>query len=295
MVTLAHLSDVHLAPLPHVPWTALMNKRITGYLNWVINRRGHMHSDTVSALVEDLRPRNPDLVAVSGDLVNLALRAEIERSAEWLKTIGPAEQVAVIPGNHDAYVPGAVKKCRKAWGEYGTGVTLDDASYPFVRRAGPLALIGCSSAIATPPFFAKGRFGRSQAQRLERMLTALGEEGTFRTVMIHHPPQPEATSPRLGLDGAERFRDVIARAGAELILHGHLHQSIVTAIPGPSSEVPVIGVAAASTAPETGHPPARYNFFEIEKLETGFSCVMHEYGFEAMGESVVHRLELRLH
>ena len=39
MISLAHLSDVHLAPLPPVkPWD-LLNKRITGYLNWKMHRQ----------------------------------------------------------------------------------------------------------------------------------------------------------------------------------------------------------------------------------------------------------------
>ncbi len=41
-VTLAHLSDVHLSPLPGLPprhWTV---KRVLGYLNWH-TRRKHVH------------------------------------------------------------------------------------------------------------------------------------------------------------------------------------------------------------------------------------------------------------
>ncbi len=38
MTTLAHMSDIHLAPLPPVKWTELLNKRITGYLNWRLRR-----------------------------------------------------------------------------------------------------------------------------------------------------------------------------------------------------------------------------------------------------------------
>ena len=38
MITLAHISDIHLAPLPPVRWRELLNKRITGYLNWRLTR-----------------------------------------------------------------------------------------------------------------------------------------------------------------------------------------------------------------------------------------------------------------
>ena len=36
---LAHLSDPHLAPLPKPHWSQLLNKRVTGYINWQRKRR----------------------------------------------------------------------------------------------------------------------------------------------------------------------------------------------------------------------------------------------------------------
>ena len=39
MFTLAHLSDPHLAPLPKPRLSELLNKRITGYINWRRRRR----------------------------------------------------------------------------------------------------------------------------------------------------------------------------------------------------------------------------------------------------------------
>ena len=38
MVSLAHLSDVHLSPLPPMRWRDYFNKRVTGYLNWRLKR-----------------------------------------------------------------------------------------------------------------------------------------------------------------------------------------------------------------------------------------------------------------
>ena len=50
---------------------------------------------------------------MTGDLVNLALDGEIEMARLWLETLGAPQDVSVVPGNHDAYVPGAFDKvCR---------------------------------------------------------------------------------------------------------------------------------------------------------------------------------------
>ena len=33
MFYLAHISDIHLTPMPKIAWRELLNKRITGYIN----------------------------------------------------------------------------------------------------------------------------------------------------------------------------------------------------------------------------------------------------------------------
>ena len=121
------------------------------------------------------------------------------------------------------------------------------------------------------PFFAAGRFERDQAGRLARCLSILGDASYFRVVLIHHPPNVESASPRLGLWGARLFRDVIRQAGAELILHGHTHRSSIHTLDGPTQDVPVVGVAAAGAAPEGRDDPARYNLFRIERTGSAIS------------------------
>ena len=296
MITLAHISDIHLSPMPEVGWRDLLGKRLTGYLNWKLRRHDELNSETLTSLVAHLRAQNPDFIAVTGDLVNLALPFEIDRAGQWLKALGGSDRVAACPGNHDAYVPGALESAQRSWGEYLQGETLDDAAFPFVRRVGELAIISCSSAVPTRPFLAVGRFDEKQAERLGRILRLMGEAGYFRTVLIHHPPNPELQHPSFGLKGHKLFRQVIAEHGAELILHGHTHRSSIHSIPGKDKEVPVVGVAAASAAQGgTLDDPARYNLFRIERSGDGnWSCTMREYGFQRLGSDIVMRLQMRI-
>ncbi len=297
MVNLAHLSDVHLNPMPRVHPRDLLSKRITGYINWKLNRRRHMHRDALSPLVEHMKAHKPDITAISGDLVNLSLDAEFEQAAEWLRSVGPAEKVCAIPGNHDVYVQGGCEKFCKALGDYATGETMDNAPFPYVRRIGDVAVIGCSSAIATPPFFASGAFEEAQAKRLSQCLEWLGKAEFFRVVMIHHPPNAEWADDRLrGMRGASRFRRAIAAAGAELILHGHMHRSLINELDGPGgAQIPVVGVAAGSADAGSGEDPARYNLFSIERTGTRWSCMLHEYGYQRIGDDIVLRLKMRIH
>lgn len=296
MITLAHISDLHLSPMPPVGWQDLLGKRLTGYLNWKLRRHDELNSETLTSLVEHLKAQDADFTAVTGDLVNLALPFEMERAGEWLRELGSAEKLCVCPGNHDAYVPGALESAQHMWGDYLRGETLDDAAFPFVRRIGDLAIISCSSAVPTRPFMAIGRFDEAQAERLERILQVLGEADMFRVIMIHHPPNAELQHPSFGLKGHKLFRDVIAKHGAELVLHGHTHRSSIHSIAGKTQEVPVVGVAAASAAQGgTLDDPARYNLFRIERVGTGWTCTMREYGFQRLGSEIVMRLQMRIY
>ena len=295
MIRIAHLSDVHLGPLPPPSVGELMNKRITGYLNWQFSRARRLKRDTLSGLVMHMLKATPDLIAVSGDLVNLATKAEFEMTATWLKGLGSPERVAVIPGNHDYYVAGAEKLAEDAWGAYLHGQTRDGAQFPYLRRWGDVALIGCNSAQPRPPFVASGVFDPAQAQRLSAFLHELGKQNLFRVVMIHHPVLEEhAADWRRGLAGADLFRKAIAEAGAELVLHGHLHRSVTASLPGPKGDVPVLGIASASGDASRGEEPARYSLFEIERAGTGFSCMWSEHGYQRVGDGIVERLRMRL-
>lgn len=268
MFRLAHLSDIHLGPLPDVEYHQLVSKRALGYVNWHRNRRRFLHDSVIDSIVADMKAAEPDHIAVTGDLVNLALDIEIDMARQWLTALGEPEHVSVVPGNHDAYVPGALDKVCRAWGPWMTGdgeaIPADRRAFPYMRVRGDVALIGVTSARATAPFMATGFFREGQAHRLGKLLDEAAGRGLFRVVMIHHPPLRGAVSQHKRLFGIRRFQNLIRRHGAELVLHGHSHLPSTGAIAGPDGrEVPVIGVAAAGQAPGGSKPAAQFNLLEI--------------------------------
>lgn len=267
MFRLAHLSDVHLGPLPDVSYRDLASKRVVGYINWQRNRRRHMHDAVIDTIVGDMKAQMPDHIAVTGDLVNLALDGEIEMAKSWLETLGAPHDVSVVPGNHDAYVPGAFGKVCRAWAPWmnGDGINhpIDRDAFPYLRVRGNVALIGVSTARATAPFMANGFFREGQAGRLGRLLAETAERGLFRVVMIHHPPVRAAVSQHKRLFGIRRFQKVVARHGAEIVAHGHSHDPSLYFIGSGKSRIPVVGVAAAGQSPGGSHPAAQYNLIDI--------------------------------
>ena len=268
MFRLAHLSDVHLGPLPDLTYRQLASKRMLGYVNWHRNRRAFLHDSVIDSIVNDIKASDVDHIAVTGDLVNLALDIEIDMARQWLHQLGAPHDVSVVPGNHDAYVPGALDKACRAWGGYmssdGANAPMDSKAFPFLRERRKVAILGASSARATAPFMATGFFREGQAGRLAKKLDEARDKGLFRIVLIHHPPLREAVSQHKRLYGIRRFQKMIKRHGAELVLHGHSHLPSAGCIEGPDGrEVPVIGVAAAGQQPGGRHPAAQWNLFEI--------------------------------
>jgi 3',5'-cyclic AMP phosphodiesterase CpdA len=277
---LAHLSDPHLPPLPKARWPELAGKRALGYLNWTRNRQKYYRREVLDALVADLKAQAPDHIAVTGDLVNLALDAEFGPARAWLGSVGAPENVTTIPGNHDAYVRATRHRFVESFGIYlSSDDTPGNAAFPFVRRRGPLALIGLSSAVPTPPFMATGTLGRAQLEALERVLIALSAEEAFRVLLVHHPLRSDSRPKRL-TDSAELLA-LIRKYGVDLVLHGHDHIHSTMWFDGPDRKIPSIGVPAASALARGRHPAAAYNLYAIERDGNAWRCEQVSRGIDS--------------
>ena len=263
--TLAHLSDPHLPPMPRPALRDLIGKRALGYLNWTRHRHLYHRREVLDALVSDMQAQSPDHVAITGDIVNLALEAEFAPSHLWLESVGAPDRVTVIPGNHDAYVRTTRHRFSQAWGDYLSGDDIEQSVqlFPSVRRRGPLALIGLSSAVPTPPLMATGRLGQAQLHRLARILAVLSAEQVFRVLLIHHPLRSTSRTKRLTDSSA--LLALLAQHGVDLILHGHDHIHSTTWIQGPTGSIPAVGVASASAVAHRHFPAGAYNLFSIER------------------------------
>ncbi|UMY16389.1 metallophosphoesterase [Methylobacterium organophilum] len=266
MFRLAHLTDPHVGPLPRPRLRQLLSKRATGYVNWR-RGRGKVHDmDLLAALVADLRRQDCDHIACTGDLCNLGLPDEWETARIFLEALGGPEGVSFVPGNHDAYVRGSLEGLLTACGPWTGADAGGTGHFPYLRRRGPLALIGLSSAIPTKPFAATGRLGPAQIAAAERLLLDLGAEAAppCRVVMIHHPPHPGGAAPGRELKDAAAFTAMIGRAGAELVLHGHNHRGMLAYVDGPrGSRVPVAGAPSASARSAHFNRRASYYLYTI--------------------------------
>lgn len=295
ILTLAHLSDPHLGPLPAASACDLLSKRITGFLSWRLKRSKIHRPEVLALLAESLKRLAPDHIVVTGDLVNISLPDEFIRARDWLRSLATADRMTIIPGNHDSYVAMPWASSIGLWAEFMSGrhgdlsaperPTQDYLDFPFVRMIGDIALIGTSTALPTLPFAATGRLGTEQINRLERCLNDLGAARKCRVVLIHHPPFAGGAYRRKSLTDSVAFQDAIARAGCELILHGHTHVSGLTRLATPFGYAPVIGVPSASALPSGHKDPARFHLYRFERNTGGWGLTVdvHELAPDCTG------------
>jgi 3',5'-cyclic AMP phosphodiesterase CpdA len=249
-------------------------KQTLGWLKWTLKRSKEHRTEILDALVEDLQTAQPDHVVITGDLTNLGMEAEFPAAVTWLQRLGGPQQVSIVPGNHDTYTFSSPAVLWHHWMDYLQSDSQERAvreplqDFPTLRIRGPVALIGVSSAQPTNLFYANGSVGKGQLERLEQLLQSLTESGLCRIVLIHHPLSKEGVAQRRRLSDAQAVQDVLQRAGADLVLHGHIHRTSVVTIPGRDSTIPVIGVRSSSAIGHKPHKRSCYHLYRIERLDS---------------------------
>jgi 3',5'-cyclic AMP phosphodiesterase CpdA len=268
MFRLAQVSDLHCHGVYKFQLRDLFSKRALGAANLLVRRRRKHNMSLLKAMVRDLRGRAFDHLALTGDMCNIALVSEWTEALRWIgETQLPPERVTAIPGNHDAYIPEVVADgtFERLFAAYQTAeLRVDGAIYPFVQLRGEVALVCTSTAVPTGDIGAWGKMGKAQLGRLESLLMAPEVRQRLRVVLIHHPPLVNRPGEGRNLHDREAVQALLAKTGAELVLHGHDHRDFFNVLPGPEgSRIPIVGVGSASyDGPPEKH--SRYNIYEID-------------------------------
>ncbi|MDN5873012.1 MAG: metallophosphoesterase [Sinobacteraceae bacterium] len=258
-----HLSDPHLTTLDGCRPRDLRGKRLLGYLSWRRRRRFEHRRAHLDALVDAVRRQGGDQLLVSGDLTHLGLPAELQAARGWLETLGEPGRVTVVPGNHDVFARGSMAAVVQAWSPY---LHLDgDAGYPAVRNFDGVQIINSCSAVPTAPLLASGRLGKTQLDRLRRVLD-VSFDGV-RILVIHHPPFSGMISRRKALTDAPAL-ERLAVGHINLVLHGHGHRNSEFQ----RGAVTVLGTTSASL------PGASFRVIDIGEHAGDFDFVtrLHE-------------------
>jgi 3',5'-cyclic AMP phosphodiesterase CpdA len=273
-VRIAHLSDLHLLSLDGAVPFRLLNKRLTGYLNLRFHRKSVHKAFAVAAAARAIRKLGIDQVVITGDVSNLALEAEFELVRRFLADeLGlPAEQVSLVPGNHDAYTGGAHRSRRfaRTFGAYlGSDLpelTVPGELFPFVHLRGPAAIVGLSTALPRLPLVASGAIGKLQMLALKRILAHPEVRDRTLVLLQHHPIHNPASLARRTLEGLSDADEEIALLGGVqrgLVLHGHLHRRVHRKLRTHGGHLDAVGATSASLLHASDERMAGFNVYEI--------------------------------
>jgi 3',5'-cyclic AMP phosphodiesterase CpdA len=257
-ILIAQISDLHVKPLGELAYghvdTAVAVVRCVAKLNW-------------------LKPR-PELVVVSGDLVDTGLPEEYTHLRELL---APLEiPLALIPGNHDAREP-----MRAAFPEqpYAKG----SGALNFALALPALDILLMDSSVPGEPH------GELDAETLAWLDTTLAASRSRPALLfVHHPPFVTGIRhmDQMNLRNGVALAKVLSRhPRARLLAAGHVHRPTLTLFAGIAATIcPAPNQAVALDLGDIG-PPA----FTMESL--GFH--LHAwFAGERYGEVVTHFVSL---
>lgn len=191
MRTIAHLSDLHF---------------------------GRTDPAVLTPLVEAITAAQPDVVAVSGDLTQRARESQFIQARAFLDRL-PSPQI-VIPGNHDVPLYDVMRRFAAPLARFRRHVTRDLA--PFYQDD-EIAIVGVNTARSLT--FKGGRINAGQVDAIASQFAQL-PPSILRIVVTHHPfDLPEHVDESQLVGRASMAMRAFARAGVDLFLSGHLHQS----------------------------------------------------------------------
>jgi hypothetical protein len=194
------------------------SKRIVGYTNWKRNRKEAMTSDSLDRLVTDMHAQNPDHIAVTGDLTNIAMREEFENARLWLEALGPPERVTAIRATTIPMFRGRIIVTASS-GRRGWSVTTPSMSasvVPFHAAQRPGRPDRCLVRGGLGPIHGDGTGRRAADRASGRAPAESARRGLFRVILIHHPPKLiDPNSQWRKLTDGKRFRKAVEQYGAD--------------------------------------------------------------------------------
>lgn len=245
---------------------------------------GKPHRPAVSeALLAFVEEQDPDAIVVSGDLTQRARVREYRAARRFLRRLAP-RPVVVTAGNHDVPLYRVWERLFAPYRNYrryiddrlDTVVDLDgsDAGDPGATRLVALNSSAPLSAIVN------GRLGHKQ---LDFAATAFAraEPGSLRVLVVHHNLlAPGGGDPIPMLPGASRVLELAGQWGVDLILSGHIHQSLLaSARPTGHTDagLPVVIAGTASSTRGRGREEGKNSINLIRVRKSSSEAIVYLY------------------
>ncbi|MDB5745080.1 MAG: metallophosphoesterase [Polaromonas sp.] len=178
---------------------------------------GTVQPAVMHALAQMAREQQPDVLVLSGDITQRAQVAEFSHAREFCDQLAIPHMLA-IPGNHDIALFNPFERFFRPYARY-------------LRAFGP----ALENTISTPLLQVVGvkttrrwrhKNGEVSAAQIDRVVAELAQAkpGQLRIVVVHQPVHVlDAGDEHDRLRGWEPAIRAWARAGADIVMGGHIH------------------------------------------------------------------------
>lgn len=192
MLTLFHVSDLHF---------------------------GYEDREALDWFAGEVARARPDAVICTGDLTMRGTAREFTQAREWLTAL--PVPVTLEPGNHDVpYYWYPLARTFHPWREYAA-LELAVAQDPALAEAAVVSL----RTVAAAQWRLNWSKGRVRKHDLDAALQGLAHSAgkPLRLVTAHHPLVDAGTEGSGSTRGGRTALAALARAGADAVLSGHVH------------------------------------------------------------------------
>ena len=251
----------------------------------------------VAALQQLVREQGPDAVILSGDITQRARSAQFAAARRFCDALG-VERLLALPGNHDIPLFNLAARIFSPYGGYKA--CFGDELEPELEFADVL-VVGVNTT--RPRRRKDGEVSLAQIERVAQRLEG-APRGQLRIVVTHQPAcvmRPEDEKDRL--HGGEQAVQAWARAGADLVLGGHIHLPYVTDVcaranPGASRPMYCIQAGTALSYRVRHGSPNSLNVIRWDPPADGDARICHverwDYDLADGRFEITHPYELKL-
>ncbi len=181
----------------------------------------HFDAERGELIVREAHEIKPDLLVIVGDLV---MRADFKE--QWLQARAYVEQLPdpklIVMGNHD--VPQYNQVARYLWPTARYRKYITPELNP-VWHCEDMVVVGLNTARSFT--LQGGKLSLRQIEWMERTLSSFSAQHCKIVVMHHHVLQPPGDREKHAIVNADKAVAAMDRAGAELVLCGHIHTSFI--------------------------------------------------------------------
>jgi 3',5'-cyclic AMP phosphodiesterase CpdA len=179
---------------------------------------GKSEIDLEKALKDTIKERSPDLIVVSGDITQRATLLQF-RSAHKFFTSLPYPIISV-PGNHDIPLFGVWRRFFNPYALYKQYISKELEPH---FEDEEILVIGINTVRILKTM--EGRVNKKQIDRVKSILASTSSR-KVKIIVSHHPFNLPVGYSRTPIAHARHFWKNILGAGIDLILSGHLHDTL---------------------------------------------------------------------